>query len=359
MTRELPATGVLIVDDSPTVRAVLRRLIGGVSDLQVLGEASDGAQAVEQTIRLAPDVILMDIEMPVMDGFAATERIMTVRPTPILVVTSRANRSQVRTSFEAMRRGAIEVIPKPEDPAGWDLLARTLPLTIRAAAQARTGRMAPQPHTRSTPKALHGTGNGAVADSSAARIRYVAIGASTGGPWAVHTLLAELPPAPPAAVLVVQHIAPGFEDGFAEWLATDLRRDVRVAQDGEVATPGAVRVAPAGAHLLLEGGGVMRLDAARQSRSVHKPSADELFLSCAASCPTLTAGVLLTGMGTDGAQGLAALRSAGGLTMVQDEASSVVFGMPRAALDAGAASIALPPQEIGRLLARSWPRGGS
>lgn len=358
MTLELPPTGVLIVDDSPTVRAVLRRLIGGVPDLHVVGEATDGAQAVEQTIRLAPDVILMDIEMPVMDGFAATERIMAVRPTPILVVTSRANRDQVRTSFEAIRRGAIEVIPKPEDPAGWDLLTRTLPLTIRAAAQARTRRMAPKTHTQATHKALYGTGNGAVADSRSARIRYVAIGASTGGPWAVHTLLAELPPVPPAAVLVVQHISPGFEDGFAEWLATDLRRDVRIAQDGEVATPGTVRVAPAGADLLLESGGVLRLDAARPPRSVHRPSADELFLSCAASCPAVTAGVLLTGMGSDGAQGLAALRSAGGLTIVQDEASSVVFGMPRAALDAGAANIALPPQEIGRLLTRSWQGGG-
>ena len=361
MSTQPPAIGVLIVDDSATVRAVLRRLIGGVPDLHVLGEATDGEQAVEQTIRLSPDVILMDIEMPVMDGFAATERIMAVRPTPILVVTSRANRNQVRTSFEAMRRGAIEVIPKPEDPAGWDILARTLPLTIRAAAQARTGRTAKiaRPHTRPGREPLRGTGNGAATLSSSARIRYVAIGASTGGPWAVHTLLAELPAAPPAAVLVVQHIAPGFEEGFAEWLASDLKRDVRVARDGEVATPGTVRVAAAGAHLLLEAGGVLRLDATRPSRTVHRPSADELFLSCAASCPEATAGVLLTGMGSDGAQGLAALREAGGLTMVQDEASSAVFGMPRAALEAGAATIALPPEEIGRLLARSWQGGGS
>jgi two-component system chemotaxis response regulator CheB len=360
MSARTPAIGVLIVDDSPTVRAVLRRLIDGVSDLHVLGEASNGEQAVEQTIRLSPDVILMDIEMPVMDGFAATERIMAVRPTPILVVTSKANRNQVRTSFEAIRRGAIEVIPKPEDPAGWDVLARTLPLTIRATARARTARPGGKPTP--PPPAAHqhpnDRGNLATSLDGSARIRYVAIGASTGGPWAVHSLLAALPPTPPATVLVVQHIAPGFEEGFAEWLANDLRRDVKIATDGEVATPGTVRVAPSGAHLLLESGGVLRLDAARPSRTVHKPSADELFLSCAASCPAETAGVLLTGMGSDGAEGLAALRVAGGLTIVQDEQSSAVFGMPRAALEAGAATIALPPDEIGRLLARGWLGGG-
>lgn len=349
------AVGVLIVDDSPTVRAVLRRLIGSAPGLRVVGEAGDGEQAVEQAIRLSPDAILMDIEMPVMDGFAAIERIMAVRPTPILVVTSRANRSQVRTSFEAIRRGALEVIAKPEDPAGWDVLARTLPITIRATARARPGGAM----RADAAAAWHGRGNGAAAPLSAsARIRYVAIGASTGGPWAVHALLSALPAAPPAAVLVVQHIAPGFEEGFAEWLASDLARDVRVARDGEPAAPGVVRVAGAGAHLLLEPGGTLRLDAARPPRGVHKPSADELFLSCAASFPDQTAGVLLTGMGSDGAQGLAALRAAGGLTVVQDEGTSAVFGMPRAALEAGASTMALPPAEIGRLLAAGW-RGGA
>ena len=357
MTQEPATIGVLVVDDSPTVRAVLRRVIAGVSDLRVIGEAGDGEEAVEQTVGLAPDVILMDIEMPVMDGFRATEMIMAVRPTPILVVTSRASRDQVRTSFEALRRGAVEVLPKPEDPGGWELLARTLPLAIRAAAQARAGRAA-------TPVSPGARPNGAAVASDlapriSARVRYVAIGASTGGPWAVHALLAALPHSPPASVLVVQHIAAGFEEGFAEWLASDLRRDVKVARDGEPATPGTIRIAPPGAHLLLDRDGALKLDASRPTRSVHRPSADELFLSCAASHAPVTAGVLLTGMGSDGAEGLAELRRAGGLTIVQDEPSSVVFGMPRAALEAGAATIALPPAEIGALLARTWTGGAS
>ncbi|MGD1147311.1 MAG: chemotaxis-specific protein-glutamate methyltransferase CheB [Thermoanaerobaculaceae bacterium] len=357
MTQELPGIGVLVVDDSPTVRAVLRRLIAGVPDLRVVGEAENGEQAVQQTVRLAPDVILMDIEMPVMDGFQATERIMAVRPTPILVITSRTNRTHVKTSFEALRRGAVEVLAKPEDPAGWDLLAHTLPLAVRAAAQARTGH-APHPRPLTTvPNGVAGASTSAILHPG--RVRYIAVGASTGGPWAVHALLSALPSSPPATVLVVQHIAPGFEESFAEWLAGDLRRDVRLARDGEAAAPGTVRIAPSGAHLLLERGGVLRLDAARSTRSLHRPSADELFLSCAESYPAVSAGVLLTGMGSDGAEGLGALRRAGGLTIVQDEPSSVIFGMPRAALEAGAAIIALPPGEIGALLARTWERSVS
>jgi two-component system chemotaxis response regulator CheB len=349
--------GVLIVDDSATVRAVLRRLITAAPGMQVLGEAGDGAQAVEAASRLAPAVILMDLEMPVLDGFAATEKIMALCPTPILVITSRANRSQVQTAFEAIRRGAVEVLPKPEDTEGWTLMSRALPAAIRAAAQARVpmgGEHGRGPRCVARPQTA---ATAAAAPALPPQVRYVAVGASTGGPSALRDLLAALPAAPPAAVLIVQHIAAGFEEGLSEWLATDLGRDVRIATDGESAAPGKVRIAPSGAHLRLDAGGVLRLDTVRSPRGMHRPSVDELFESCAACCPALTAGVLLTGMGADGAEGLAALRRAGGFTMVQDEASSVVFGMPRAALAAGAATIALPPAELGKLLARIWNGG--
>jgi len=344
---------VLVVDDSATVRAVLRRLFGKTGDIAVVGEAEDGSHAVEATIELAPDVVLMDIEMPVMDGFEATARIMAARPTPIVVLTSRANRDQVATAFEAIRRGAVEVFAKPADPAGWEQLSTTLPPAVRAAAGARTApsfagrahvapRHHPAPLGAPAPQPPRGP------------VRFVAIGASTGGPNAIHEFLKALPAATPAPVLIVQHIAAGFEEGFADWLAKDLKRDVRIAVDGEACRPGTVRVAPSGAHLLLEPRGVLRLDAARPPRGGHRPSADELFLSCAASCPKEAAGVLLSGMGADGAEGLLALRRAGGLTMVQDEASSVVFGMPRAALERGAADLALPPRELAAAIARHW-----
>ncbi|HEX9667994.1 MAG TPA: chemotaxis-specific protein-glutamate methyltransferase CheB [Thermoanaerobaculia bacterium] len=345
---------VLIVDDSLSVRAVLRRFLSRAPDLEVVGEAEDGAAAVEAAAALGPDVILMDLQMPVVDGYTAIERIMAHRPTPIVVLSSLANRDAMTTGFEAIRRGALEVLPKPEDPASWEQLAASLAATVRelagaALAPARSAAMpAPSAGTRRAPAPP--------AALSPNDLRWIAVGASTGGPAALRELLAELPPDPPVTVLVVQHIAAGFELGFADWLARELRADVRLAQDGETPRAGAVRIARAGAHLLLEPDGALRLDAQRPPRAGHRPSIDELFLSCAASCPRQTAGVLLTGMGQDGAEGLLALRQAGGLTMAQDEASAVVFGMPRVALERGAAELALPPRELGRTLARAWQR---
>ena len=348
MTEKSTPIGVMLVDDSPTVRAVLRRILARTEDLRVVGEAANGLEAVEMTVKLRPDVILMDVEMPVMDGFAATERIMSLRPTPVLMVTSRANRDQVRTAFEAIHRGALEVLPKPEDTSGWDTLAQTLPHVVRGAAKART--VPPgAPEAPILP----------VSAPLRAGVRYVAVGASTGGPQAIHERLAALPASPPASILIVQHIASGFEEGLAEWLAKDLGRDVKLASNGEVAAPATVRVAPAGAHLLLEAGGVIRLDSSSAPRGGHRPSVDTLFMSCARTCPRQVAGLLLSGMGRDGAEGLAALRKAGGLTMVQDQRSSVVFGMPRTALEQGAAEIALAPAELGRFLGRCWQGGGA
>jgi two-component system, chemotaxis family, protein-glutamate methylesterase/glutaminase len=342
---------VLIVDDSLSVRAVLRRFLSRAPDIQVVGEAEDGAAAVEAAAALEPDVILMDLQMPVADGYTAIERIMALRPTPIVVLSSLVNRDAATTGFEAIRRGALEVLPKPEDPASWEQLAASLPAMVRElAAAALAPRAAPPEPSAGERRAP------APCASLSSDLRWVAVGASTGGPAALRELLAELLPDPPVAVLVVQHIAAGFEPGFADWLSRELRADVRLAQDGEAPPPGAVRIARAGAHLLLEPDGTLRLDSRRPPRAGHRPSIDELFLSCAASCPRQAAGVLLTGMGQDGAEGLLALRQAGGLTMAQDEASAVVFGMPRVALERGAAEVALPPRELGRTLARAWQK---
>jgi two-component system chemotaxis response regulator CheB len=353
---------VLVADDSTSVRAVLRRLFARTADLRVVAEAADGAQAVQAVLDHLPQVVLMDLQMPVMDGYAAIERIMALRPTPVVVLSSRANRNQMQTAFEAIRRGAVEVLPKPEDPASWEALAGSLPHTVRVAAAARPRPVAEpgQAPARRMPAAGHGAGGGEEAGTGqAARegwMRWVAIGASTGGPAALRELLEEMPPQPPVSFLVVQHIAAGFEAAMADWLNKELPLDVRLARDAEVPQPGAVCLAPAGAHLRLAHGGVLRLDAETPARRGHRPSVDELFLSCAECCPRQSAGVLLTGMGSDGAEGLAAMRRGGALTAVQDEASSVVFGMPRVALERGAAELALPPRELARLLARGWRR---
>jgi two-component system chemotaxis response regulator CheB len=338
---------VLVVDDSASVRAVLKRFFSRTEDIQVVGEAADGEQAVQSVLDLSPHVVVMDLLMPVLDGYQATERIMAVRPTPIIVLSSRANRNQMQTAFEAIRRGALEVLPKPEDTASWQQLAESLPETVRTVSGART-----VPRRQRVPART-----GPVLSTAPQVLRWVAIGASTGGPAAIREFLEEVPENPPVGFLIVQHIAAGFELGFADWLNKEFPFDVRLAQDGEMLRRGSVRLAPGGAHLLMEGQGVLRLDTETPARRGHKPSVDEMFLSCAESCPREVAGVLMTGMGSDGVEGLLALRQAGGLTLAQDEASSVVFGMPRVALERGAADVALPPKDLARTLVRLWQKG--
>jgi two-component system chemotaxis response regulator CheB len=350
---------VLLVDDSPSVRAVLKRFFRKTPDIEVVGEAADGAEAVQGVIDLQPHVVVMDLHMPVLDGYEATERIMAVRPTPIIVLSSRANRNQMQIAFEAMRRGALEVLPKPEDTPSWQQLAESLPDTVRAIAEARTA--PPRPRSRTAARPVAPAAARPLADipnrAGAGELRWVAIGASTGGPAAIRELLDEVAADAPVGFLIVQHIASGFELGFADWLNKELPFDVRLAQDGEALRRGAVRLAPGGSHLRLESGGVLRLDSDTPARRGHRPAVDEMFLAAARHCPREVVGVLMTGMGADGVEGLLALRQAGGITLVQDEASSVVFGMPRVALERGAADVALPPRELARALARLWTKG--
>lgn len=335
---------VLLVDDSPSVRAVLRRYFRRTRDIEVVGEAADGEQAVQAVIDLQPHVVVMDLLMPVLDGYEATERIMAVRPTPIVILSSRANRNQMQTAFEAMRRGALEVLPKPEDTPSWQQLAESLPETVRTVAGAQAVRRPRRPKAVRTE----------VLATQPGVLRWVAIGASTGGPAAIREFFEELPAGVPVGFLIVQHIASGFELGFADWLNKEFPFDVRLARDGEVLHSGSVRLAPGGSHLRLEASGVLRLDSDTPPRRGHRPSVDEMFLSCAESCPRQVAGVLMTGMGSDGVEGLLTLRQAGGVTLVQDEASSAVFGMPRVALERGAADVALPPRALARTLAGLW-----
>ena len=343
-----PVIRVVLVDDSPSVRAVLRRFFARTPDIEVVAEAADGAKSVDAVLSADPHVVVMDLQMPVMDGYGAIEQIMAVRPTPIVVLSSRANRNQMQTAFEAMRRGALEVLPKPEDTPSWQQLADSLPETVRGIAEART-----QPQPR--PKRKRGAdGSERRLPAAPLELRWVAIAASTGGPAALRELLEEVPADAPVGFAVVQHIASGFELGLADWLNKELPLDVRLARHGERLRPGSLRLAPGGAHLRLEAGGVLHLDSDSPMRRGHRPSADDLFFSCAESCPREVAGVIMTGMGSDGVEGLLALRKAGGLTLAQDEASSIVFGMPRVALERGAAEIALPPRGLARALARVW-----
>jgi two-component system chemotaxis response regulator CheB len=334
----MPAGGIrlLLVDDSKSVRAILRRFFGATPDIEVVGEAPDGAQAVDAVLALHPDVVLMDLQMPVMDGHQAIAAVMRARPTPIIVLSSRARRREMASGFEALRLGAVDVLPKPEDTESWRELAASLPATVRAVAG-----------PRQAPAAVP------CLPLPAQPLRWVAIGASTGGPPALRALLRAVPPASALVFLVVQHIAPGFELGLVDWLDKEVPGlRVRLAREHEAPRPATVHLAPAGAHLRLGSSGELVLDHTTPPRRGHRPSADELLLSLAAQVPGQSAGILLSGMGADGVEGLLALRRAGGFTLVQDESSSAVFGMPRVALERGAAEVALPPHELGAALAR-------
>ncbi|MCG6964357.1 MAG: chemotaxis protein CheB [Acidobacteria bacterium] len=327
---------VLIVDDSATVRAALKTLLGRQSSIEVVGEAGEGRSAIAQVLRLSPDVVLMDLEMPGMDGLSAMEHIRSQRPTPIVVVTSRTRRDEVATAFAAVKRGAVAVFPKPEVPSAWENLASSLIATLNGLVPRRPD-LAPTSQTDTPPPVRR-------------PFRYLVVGASTGGPAAVHSLLRALGTGTGLGVAVVQHISAGFEHGLAEWLARELAMDIAVARNGEPLRPETVRLAPSGAHLILQEGGTLLVDREAPPRNGHRPSVDELLLSAARSVPLRTAGALLTGMGTDGVEGLATLRRAGGLTLTQNAESCAVFGMPRAAIELGAAELVLPPDRIGSYL---------
>jgi two-component system chemotaxis response regulator CheB len=299
-----------------------------------VAEVGDGRAAVEQTARLKPDLVIMDVMMPVMDGIEAVAEIMANTPTPILMLSANTDPTDSRSAFSAIRLGALDVMAKPAGvtTAAFAALADQLIAKVRSLSRIRV-----MHHFRPTRRPL-----AEMAAIPAGQRRILAIAASTGGPKAVLQLLKELPVTLGAAVLIVQHIADGFASGFADWLDREVPLPVALAREGEVPQPGRVLVAPNGAHLTVNGGGRIVL---RQSPPLHncRPAADALFLSLAeAGRGADTVGVVLTGMGTDGAAGLKALHDQGAFTIAQDQASCAVFGMPKAAIDRGAVDQVLP-----------------
>jgi len=325
---------VLIADDSALTRAVVRDLLARDPGIQVVAEVGDGQAAVEQTARLKPDLVIMDVMMPVMDGIEAVAQIMASAPTPILMLSASTDPTDSRSAFSAIRLGALDVMAKPAGVTtdAFSQLADRLIAKVRSLSRIRV-----MHHFRPTRQPVPQV---AVVPGGPRRI--LAIGTSTGGPKAVMQLLKELPVSFGAAVLIVQHIADGFAAGFADWLDREVPLPVALAREGELPPPGRVLVAPNGAHLTVNGGGRVVL---RQSPPLHncRPAVDALFLSLAeAGRGTETVGVVLTGMGTDGAAGLKALHGQGAFTVAQDQASCAVFGMPKAAIDRGAVDQVLP-----------------
>ncbi|HJL17408.1 MAG TPA: chemotaxis-specific protein-glutamate methyltransferase CheB [Sandaracinaceae bacterium LLY-WYZ-13_1] len=316
---------VLVADDSEVCRALLREAIEAEGDLSVVGEASDGRAALEAVARLAPDLVTMDVRMPGMDGLATIGHLMARHPCPVLVVTGLPAGPADTLTFDAIRRGALDVVAKPA--AGDVRAARELRRKIRRLAGVPVVRhLSPMPAPALRPVERH--------------IRVVGLAASAGGPVALGTVLAALPARLPFPLAVVQHLPEGFTSSFARFLQGRTALEVRIAREPCGLDPSTIILAPDGAHLVARGD---RL-APSSAPPVHglRPSADLLFASLADVHRAHAAGFVLSGMGRDGAEGLLAMRRAGAATFAQDESTSVVFGMPRAAADAGAAERVIP-----------------
>jgi two-component system chemotaxis response regulator CheB len=351
----MPKTRILVVEDSSTVRKRLVDIVASDPEVELVGEAEDGKRAIEACLRYRPDVITMDMMLPVMSGLAATEYIMAHCPTPILVVSASTNRGELFKIYDALAAGAVDVLEKPTGTEAEGVWEHRFLSTVKLVARIRV-----ITHPRARLAALRICAPDLVRQSidppfpsrsPLQKYELVAIGASTGGPGAIVEILRGLPANFQLPVLLVLHINEPFGAAFADWLDGQLARRVIYPRDGAsiASATGCVVVAPGGRHLVVRDGRLhLSLDHERHS---CRPSVDVLFESVAAEYGASAAACLLTGMGKDGARGLLKIREAGGMTIAQDEMSSVIYGMPREAVMLGAAMHVLPIGQIGPRLA--------
>lgn len=335
---------VLVAEDSITVREFLVEILESDPEIRVVGQAKNGQEAVDLATRLKPDLVTMDVHMPVMDGFEATKEIMVHAPTPILIVSSSASGRDVELSLNAMRAGALMVVAKPDNPHAARFDGRRAELLTMAKAMARvkvvrrwssqTSLAPPSPGPRTTPVAT----------------RLVAVAASTGGPAALQRILSSLPGDLAVPILVVQHIATGFVGGLADWLGASCNLRVKLAEHGEPLAKRTVFLAPDDRHLGVGANG--RLVVIEDPPiNGFRPSGTYLFASAAHAYGAEVTAVILTGMGRDGVEGLKAVKARGGRVLAQDEASSVVYGMPGEAVAAGLVDAVIGVDEIAPRLA--------
>jgi two-component system, chemotaxis family, protein-glutamate methylesterase/glutaminase len=350
---------VLVVEDSRVTRDYLVYVLETDPELRVIDTAADGERALASVGRRRPDVILMDLHLPGMDGLETTRRIMSSDPVPIVVCTASTQFDQVHTAMRALEAGALAVLKKPKGLGEPDAAAEAAAIisTLKLMAEIKLVRR----WNRALPAQTHAAQDLAALahrDAVCPDAAIVAIGASTGGPPVVLQILSGLSTAVPVPILVVQHIAAGFTVGFAEWLSEASGLSVHVAYGGEIPLPGHVYVAPDDRHLRVGMGG--ELETTRDApHNGLRPSAGVLFRSVAERFGARAIGIILTGMGRDGAEELKLVADQGGLTIAQDEASCVVFGMPAEAIKLGAARFVLSPQKITDVLALAVRRGAS
>ena len=340
---------VLVVDDSPFMRRAITRMITAEPGIEIIGQASNGAEALEQIAQLRPDVVTMDIEMPIMDGLTALKRIMTERPLPVIMMSTLTQTGSSAT-LQALELGAFDFVPKPETSM-LDVFTVQHELTSKikeASRPRRTGPLPPLPVPAAPPARIgdHRLSQG---------IDLVAIGISTGGPPALQALLPQLPADLPVPVLVVQHMPPGFTRSLAERLDKLSSVRVKEAEQGEKLEAGTVYIAPAGWHLTLKTdsrGAFVQLIDSSDSKTWHKPSVDVMMASVAMSYGPRALGLIMTGLGNDGTAGAGAMKRAGAPIWAQDEETCVVYGMPRAVFESGVVDKVLPLPRIATELTR-------
>ncbi len=327
---------VLVVDDSPICRQLISDALKKDPDLDVIATANDGREAVMKAQELKPQVITMDVDMPVMDGLTAVELIMADNPTPILVLTADPRNQAPELTCRALELGALALQVKPALDAGpeaWNLAREVKLLSSVKVIRHLRGNAKKAAAKPAAPAVSSPTDAAAFSTSP---IGLVAIAASTGGPQVIHKLFSELPGDYPAPIVVVQHINSAFAESLAGWLAASSKLKVKLAKDGDALVPGEVLIAPPGQHLVIPSRGRVSLRPG-EPRDGHMPSASMMLESAAKSYGRRTVGVILTGMGTDGADGMMAIKTAGGRTVAQNQESCVVFGMPGAAIAKNAA----------------------
>ena len=337
---------VLIVDDSPTAHELIRGILNSDPEIEVVGWAKNGAEGVRLTQELRPDVLTMDIHMPVLDGFGATQKIMSTCPTPIVIVSATTLVHDVQWAMKALQAGALTLLMKPAGPHApeFKVAAADLIETVKAMAEVKVVRRR-EPQSSSDAIAIHR------APLRARGVGAVAIAASTGGPPAILRVLSCLPVDFPTPILIVQHISAGFAQGFVSWLDAALPLRVKMAEQYERMQAGVVYIAPENQHLGVKGGGEVLLSD-EEPMGGFRPSANYLFQSVGRQYRSNCIGVILTGMGNDGVDGLTVLKSSGGYVIAQDRDTSVVFGMPGEASRAGIVDKLLPLDQIGEDIAR-------
>jgi two-component system chemotaxis response regulator CheB len=342
---------VLIVEDSPVVRELLTHILCSDPAIQVVGRAENGAEAVEMASRLTPDVITMDIYMPVLDGYDATRRIMRDHPVPVVIVSARFDSKDVEGSFRAIEAGALTILKSPVGIGHPDheRMARELIRTVKLMSEVKVVRR------------WHRAGDGTdslvssppapILSSGTPEIEVVVIGASTGGPVVIQSLLSGIPGNFPVPILFVQHMADGFIRGFVDWLNRTSNLPVRIAEENEHILPGKAYVAPSGSQMILRPGG--RISYTKDTGEYGLcPSVSHLFRSAAQVYGANALAILLTGMGRDGVAEMKMLKDLGAVTIAQDKESSIVFGMPGEAVRIGAATHILSPDRIVKEIVR-------